>query len=208
MIRKMSPGRLLVAGAIITVFAGTGVSSADVGKLAENCDGCHGKDGVSTEPGIPTIAGFSAIFTIDTMLSYQENGRPCAEAKYTSGPNKGTATDMCKVAAEISEGDIEALGDHYAAKKFVPAKQTFDADKAKLGEEIHSASCDKCHEEAGSSPDDDAGYLAGQWTPYLKLSFEQFVSGERPMPKKMKPKMDKLSQDDIDALLNYYASKQ
>jgi sulfide dehydrogenase cytochrome subunit len=208
MIRNMTLTMLLVAGAVITLVAVTSASAADVGKLAEDCDGCHGKDGVSTEPGIPTIAGFSAQYTIDSMFSFQDKGRPCTETKYSSGPNKGKATDMCKAAAEISEGDIEALGDYYAAKKFMPAKQTFDAGKAKKGEEIHSASCDKCHEEAGSSAEDDAGFLAGQWTPYLKLSFEQFASGERPLPKKMKPKMDKLSKDDIDALLNYYASMQ
>jgi len=32
------------------------------------------------------------------------------------------------------------------------------------------------------------------------------VAGQRPLPKKMKPKFDVLSKDDMDALANYYAS--
>ena len=32
------------------------------------------------------------------------------------------------------------------------------------------------------------------------------MSGKRPMVKKMKPKMEKLDQADIDALINYYGS--
>ncbi len=208
MVRNISLGILLVAAAMLVWLAGANTSSADVNKLVEGCADCHGKDGVSTEPEIPTIAGFSAVYTIDSMVAYKAKERPCVETKYPDGPNKGKATDMCKLAGELSKGDIEALGEHYEGKKFVPAKQKFDAAKVQQGEKIHSASCEKCHEDGGTSAADDAGFLAGQWMPYLKRTFEQYAAGKRSQPEKMKPKMDKLSKDDIDALLNYYASLQ
>ena len=58
------------------------------------------------------------------------------------------------------------------------------------------------------APDDDAGILAGQWTHYLQEQFDAFGSGKREMPKKMKPKMKKLSPEDIKMLINYYGSFQ
>ncbi|MDX1697261.1 MAG: hypothetical protein R3308_03200 [Thiohalobacterales bacterium] len=207
MIRSKTLTMFLTTGTVIATVAGPVALAADVEALAGDCNGCHGTDGVSTEPTVPTIAGFSAQYIIDSMMNFREEARPCGEATYSGGPNKGKTSDMCKAAAGLSEGDIEALGAYYADKTFVPAKQEFDAAKASQGEEIHS-NCDKCHEDAGSAPEDDAGLLAGQWTPYLKLALDQFLSGERPPPKKMKKKLDKLSPDDIDALLHYYASRQ
>ena len=59
---------------------------------------------------------------------------------------------------------------------------------------------------AAAAPDDDAGILAGQWMPYIRHTFEEFSSGKRPIPKKMKPKFDELTKDDVDALVNYYGS--
>ena len=44
--------------------------------------------------------------------------------------------------------------------------------------------------------------------PYLRQSFAEYASGERGMPKKMIPKMEKLSEADIEALIHYYGSLQ
>ena len=48
--------------------------------------------------------------------------------------------------------------------------------------------------------------LAGQWTPYLKRQLEHFKIGRRTIPRKMKNAVDKLSEDEIEALLHFYAS--
>ena len=76
-----------------------------------------------------------------------------------------------------------------------------------------TTACEDCHgkkgnEDGGSSADDDAGILAGQWMPYLEDQFKEYASDKRPMPKKMKPKMEKLTDDDIKALIHYYGSLQ
>jgi len=133
---------------------------------------------------------------------------PCEDIKYPAGTHKGETSNMCKAAENLSEEDIKLVSDHYAGKPFVRAKQTFDADLAKRGKGIHELNCRKCHEDGGSSPDDDAGILAGQWMPYLEEQLEEFVSGKRPMPEKKQPKMEKLTEDDIKALVNYYGSFQ
>jgi len=179
---------------------------ADVGPVLETCAACHGKDGASTETDVPIIGGYSAKYLVDSLANYKNKARPCPEVKYRTGAQKGQSTDMCAIAGKLSDADATALADYLSKKPFVRAKQTVDAAKAERGKQLHDAQCMKCHEDGGSSPDDDAGILAGQWMPYVRHSFEEYSSGKRPIPKKMKPKFDALTKDDVDALVNYFGS--
>ena len=202
---------------ILSTFATAAVTSglivfnataSDLDTLVKGCANCHGKDGASTESTVPIIGGISEQYVIDSMAIYKDRDRPCIEAEYVEGPDKGKKTDMCKIVDELSEGDIEALAKFYAGKTFVRAKQEFDPAKAASGQKIHDKNCEKCHADGGSSAEDDAGVLAGQWIPYLEQTFKSYASGERIMPKKMKPKMEKLSDEDIKNLIHYYGSLQ
>ncbi len=196
----------LTGAALCSLFFAANAWAADVGKLAENCAGCHGKNGVSRESDVPTIAGYSAPYIGDSLTGYRKKEWACSETKYRDGNKKGEKTDMCQVAEALSDADIAQLSKHFAAKKFVRAQQTFDASLAQKGAQIHERSCEKCHTEGGSQAGDDSGILAGQWMPYLKEVFTELSAGKRPMSKKMKPKIDSLKPDDVDALANYYAS--
>jgi len=187
------------------LFSG-GAWAADAAKLAEGCANCHGKDGVSSESDVPTIAGFSAAYLNESLMRYKNKERHCPEAKYHSGDKKGQKTDMCSIAKDLSAADIKQLAQHYAGKKFVRAQQKSDPALAKKGEVLHERNCEKCHADNGSSPKDDSGILAGQWMPYLQEALADFKNGKRPIDKKMKPKIDKLDKADFDALVNYYGS--
>ncbi len=197
---------LLASAGLFSLFLATSAWAADVNKLVENCTHCHGKDGASTESDVPIIGGYSAPFITDSLTAYKKKERPCPETKYRSGDKKGQKTDMCQVAKDLSEADIKQVAQHFAGKKFVRAQQKFDPALAAKGKEIHDRSCDKCHSEGGTLASDDAGITGGQWMPYLKEQFKEFKAGKRPMVKKMKPKIEKLEQADIDALVNYYGS--
>ena len=48
--------------------------------------------------------------------------------------------------------------------------------------------------------------LAGQWTLYLRMQFDNILSGKRIVPRRMLNRLKKLKQEDIEALLNFYAS--
>jgi sulfide dehydrogenase cytochrome subunit len=182
--------------------------AADVEDIAKSCADCHGKDGASKESDVPTISGASFYYFNDAMIAYQNEERPCPEIKYKAGDSKGDTTTMCKVAKDLDEEEIEKIAKYYSKKPFVRARQKFDAALAKKGEPIHDEYCEKCHAGDGSSPDDDSGILAGQWMPYLREAFQHYTKGERPMVKKMKPKYEKLSEEDKEALLHFYASFQ
>jgi len=42
--------------------------------------------------------------------------------------------------------------------------------------------------------------------PVIRQQYKEFGSGARPMDKKMKPKFEKLTPADLEALVNYYGS--
>jgi sulfide dehydrogenase cytochrome subunit len=204
---RLTPLKLCI-GVCILALRFTGTAAAGLQENLDNCYSCHGKDGVSTKGDIPTIGGYSATYITDSMTAFRNKERPCEETEIVSGPHKGDKTDMCTVAKDLSEADAEEIANHLATLPFVRAKQPFDAEKAKLGKIVQNRECKKCHEDGGSSPDDDAGILAGQHMEYIKDQMEEFSSGKRPMTEKMKVKYEKLSKEDIENILHYYGSFQ
>lgn len=203
---KQKMGYALLAGSLLFGLAVATGAAADVNKLAENCANCHGKDGANTEGDVPNIGGFSAKYFALTMEHYKKKERPCVETKIRSGDKKGTVSDMCQVVKELSDDDIKQLSEHFAGKKFVRTAQKFDAALATKGKGVHDKSCEKCHSEGGSKADDDAGLLAGQKMAYLKEQTEFYLAGKRWIHKKMKPKLEALSQNEIEAAIHYYGS--
>jgi len=208
MILPRSIGMAFLAGALFSLVFAISAAAADVAELVNECAHCHGKNGASTDPDVPIIGGFSAPTINDAMLAYKEEERPCPETEYRSGDKKGQKTTMCEVADDLDEDEIDEVANYYASKPFVRAKQKFDPALAEKGKQVQEEHCTKCHSEGGSLASDDAGILAGQWTPYLREAFKDFSSGDRPMTKKMKKKYKKLEDDDIEALLQYFASFQ
>ena len=201
---KMPTCLLLLAG----ILAPLAASASDLDSLTANCNGCHGKDGASQWSDVPTIAGIDAFVHSEALYTYQDEGRPCAESKYRTGDTSRAATTMCAIAAKLSDEDIEALSAHYSELPFVPAKQNFDAALASAGKAIHDKECSRCHSDGGSNPEDETSILAGQWVDYLRASIAEFQSGDREKPKQGLEKIGALSDDDVNALLNYYASQQ
>lgn len=198
----------LLSGATLGLAVASAALAADGAAIAEKCAVCHGKDGASTESSIPIIGGYSAKYIVESIRNFRKKIRTCAEVTIPSGPKKGTKSDMCKVVADLSEADAEAVARHYAAQKFVRAKQPFDPAKAQKGSSVYKLRCEKCHENNGSSPDEDNGILAGQWTPYLKEQLAGFRAGRRPIDDKMKLRLDKVTKDDEELLLHFFASQQ
>ncbi len=202
----MKAHKYLFLASFIAIFSVA--SAADIDALMEDCNGCHGDNGVSQWGDVPTIAGIDAFGTADALFMFREEERPCSESEYRQGDTSRVATTMCAVAADLSDDDIEALGDAYAELEFVAAVQDFDAALAEAGAAIHEQRCDKCHSEGGSNVEDEASILSGQWMAYLENSFADYLSGDRDQDKKMKEKLTALSADDISALLHFYASQQ
>ncbi len=162
--------------------------------MANTCAGCHGTAGQSVGPASPNLAGMSASYFNDSMKGFIEGTRP--------------ATIMNRIAKGYSEEQIESMGEYFASLPVYKADVPHDAAMAKAGAEVYDKGCAKCHDENGALPDDDAGILAGQWLQYLQYSMEDFQSGHREMPKKMKKQVEKLDEAEIQSALNFFASQK
>lgn len=197
---------------IAALMAAFCIGSATQAKpLEENiayCESCHGQDGISQEDDIPIIAGLSDIAISDILNAYRDDTRSAIDSKFRHSDTSRPETNMNEITKNLDGEEIEALAEYYSNKDFVAAKQSFDPDKAAIGAKIHKVQCTKCHEDGGSSSDDDVGILAGQWTPYLRTALTNFRSGKRQTEDKMLKLVKKLSAEELDALLNYWASQQ
>lgn len=180
----------LILGSASTVLA----QPAEV----SSCIGCHGADGVSYHPTVPTIAGMSRAYLAEQLEAFQSHERPCVEADFAQVAIPG---DHCMTLA-----DVDVVADYFAGLTYQPAKQSFDSEKAADGRAIHESICAICHRAEGTNPEDDAGILAGQWKPYLIRSLMDFRAGERLQSVPKRRAMNRLSDIDIRALAEYYAS--
>jgi sulfide dehydrogenase cytochrome subunit len=193
---------------LVIFFIVNEIAFASTSDIIKDCMDCHGDDGVSIESDIPTIAGASSAFIEASLFAYKDDVRPAIKSKYRQGDTDRAETDMKKIVNELNDNQITELSDYFSAKTFVAAKQKFDPALVKIGKKVHTRKCQKCHEDGGSSAEDDSGILAGQWTAYLQESMKHYRGGSREMDKKMKKKVAKLSDKEWLALLAFYASQQ
>ncbi len=170
----------------------------------EKCEYCHGSNGNSEYDEVPNIAGFSAFYFIDTIKSYKTGARPSEKFK-AEGHDE---TDMKAVTETLSDAELTALADYFAAQDFEAREQEFDSKLARKGKLVYRKYCKKCHTDNGREPSDDAGILAGQSTPYLKTQLEYFKEGDREQVDKMAIAFKKLKEGDIDKLLHFFAQQQ
>ena len=175
----------------------------DFVKLVQSCENCHGKDGNSTTPDVPIIAGFSHESFLNTIDVFREGDRIALKFHKPGEPE----TVMNDIAKGLSDEQARNLADYFSKREFKPPKQSVNTELARRGEVIHKRLCDRCHTGNGAHPVEDAAILAGQWTPYLRRQFDNFLSGKRMVPRTMLRRIKELSKDDIEALLNFYASK-
>jgi len=174
------------------------LAGASTEMLARNCDGCHGTDGNSSGPAIPTIAGMSVDYLTETMEAYREGD--------------AQSTIMGRIIKGYTEEEVEQIAGYFAAKKFKRATQSHNSRLVKQGKILHDKYCEKCHADGGNNVEDDSGLLAGQWIPYLEYTMQDYVDGDRDMFKKMQKKLDALiakeGHSGVEALIQYYGSQK
>ncbi len=204
---------------IMSISFSTSASESINGEklFQEKCSDCHQQDGNSTDNDIPHIAGFSAILTFDILDQFKSGDRksiPINPQKVENNPNKAhdnnsknsIETDMNVIAKSLKTKEIEALSLFLANQTFKPTTQKYDPKLAETGKMIHLDLCENCHVDQGSGKIEDASLLKGQWKQYLQRQFKALSKGERYMPRRMKKRFRKLSEEDKEALIEFYIS--
>jgi len=191
----------------ITLVLGAGLpawipaAGGDGPAVAERCVGCHTADGVTDDPNIPTIAGVGDFYIENQLTIFAEKARPCI-VDFLPGRD---AVDKCALIGALSENQRAELVEYFAGLDYAPFEQPVDGALAERGSAIHAENCERCHTENGTVSMDDSAILAGQPIPYLARQLRNFRAGKRWQLESMARETEQLEDDDIDALVNFYA---
>jgi len=167
--------------------------------LTTGCADCHGANGLAAENlDAPVIAGMPAVHIEEAIYAYRDGARQCRYEPL-----------MCETVKHTSDERIADLAEHYATQPRDSSQEAFDADLAARGEELHEKLCSQCH-----VPPDDPGAadvlgipLHGQRGVYLRYALQSYTDGRREnLLDAMGEKLAQINSDDIEALVNYYAS--
>jgi cytochrome c553 len=183
----------IVAAALLVAALPT---QAQAPPQAEQCSTCHGPQGRSAMPGVPSLAGMPAEFITLQMILFREGLRD--------------APPMPQFAAGLTDADIEALAGHYAAmppgppEDRVPRNEALAARGAALAARMH---CGSCHlpDFSGRA---QMPRIAGQREEYLAEALRAYRDGRRVgTDTQMNAAMYGVSDGDIDALAHYAAHR-
>ena len=181
---------IVVATAVLAFCSG----GAGADNTLKMCVNCHGEDGRGTDPEVPIIAGIQAVIQEDALYAYADGDRDC-----------GSKPMMCKMSARLTDEQVTQYAEHFAVMPFVPAGEDFDAALAETGKAIHMEQCAICHGEDDPG-DGESSILHGQRMAYLRYAMQKYAAAERKQLPAMEKKIVALTPEDIEALVNYYAS--
>lgn len=188
----MKKCRLLILLLIFAAPLARGQTVPEV--IPAQCAGCHGEDGISSQPGLPQLNGQLESYLIDSMVKFQKGTRP------TEVPNHIPKT--------VDRASIELVAKHYAASKAVRPKQETDPDKVARGEIVFRNRCADCHMDNGRDADKDSPLMAGQDLAYMISQSRLFVSGKRKFGFLQDEAFKGLSDEELDAAAVFFASQE
>lgn len=182
----------MAAAAFLVVSSAALAAPPTPAMLSNACGGCHGTNGQSAGPSMPSLAGQSKQAIVEAMKGFKSGDRP--------------ATVMGRLAKGYTDGDFEAMGDFFSKQKLFATRQVLDAAKVARGQELHDRNCARCHVENGKEIKDNSPVIASQWLTYLEIQMDDYHSGKRKMFDRKAEKMKPLTRDDLDAIAHFYAS--
>ena len=186
----------LVLLTIAAMSFASSVLAAELDDLIKQCAMCHGMDGNSRLPSMPSFGGSSEKYFKYTMDAYKNGGRK---------------SDLMKQFADnLTTEDIDKLANYYARQEYKSANQKFDSQLAQKGQELHNKYCAKCHDNNGRVDPHNYGILAGQGMAYLQLTLKEYSQGTRRvnpmMVKKLQRVESEVGPDGFTQLVHFYAS--
>ncbi len=182
--------------AVLAAVPAWAAGDPEAGKAkAGTCQGCHGGNGISAVPNIPSLAGQTDQF-LQWQLVFFRSGR---RANPIMGP----------ISKTLSDEDVRDLGAYFASLT-PPAAPASDGNPALSVTGRDAAAqyhCSACHTEAFTGKQ-AAARLADQHEVYLTKALADYRSGSRPSTgvAAMTEAASGLSDDDIAALAHYIAT--
>jgi cytochrome c553 len=162
---------------------------------AQVCVACHGADGNSAIPTIPSIAGQPRQFIVTALYMFRE------------GRRKNDA--MTPFAAKLSNADLNDLAAYFNAQTMTPPTGQASAETVAKGRAVTAANnCVACH-TATLVGQQQIPRLAGQHKPYLLEQLKAFKAGTRgDLDGTMTSAAQGLVVEELDMLADYLSTLQ
>jgi sulfide dehydrogenase cytochrome subunit len=162
--------------------------------LARTCNGCHGINGVSVGPSMPSIGGLPEAYLKNLLLQWKSGER--------------YAATMDRHVKGYSDEELAKLAAYFAGLPWVPVVQAADAGVIAKGKAATDR-CETCHGASGGEPDDaETPRINGQWAKYLEMELMKYRVDAVKMPhKKMRNNAKKMEEADLAAASQYYGAQ-
>jgi cytochrome c553 len=158
------------------------------------CGTCHGEDGNSRTPDVPSLAGQPAFFVMNQLFLMREGVRQ-VEA-------------MAALAKELRDDELDALAKHFAKLPPKASDEPIDPALARRGTELSQRlRCSSCHLPSMAGQD-QMPRLAKQRLDYLITAMKALRDNKRAgADTQMSSILAGLSDTDLAALAHYTASR-
>jgi sulfide dehydrogenase cytochrome subunit len=189
--------RALCVGLLIGTLPSIQVHADEIrseSMLANTCAGCHGTLGASAGEVMPTIGGMDKGYLVEVLTDYKTGRRP--------------STIMGRIMKGYGDQEISAIASFYAGQPWVSTDRVAVADQLGEAQALHERYCESCHRDGGRSQDKESPRMAGQWAGYLQYAMQACRDGERCHPRKMRTRVEDLSDAEIAALAHFYESQK
>lgn len=173
---------------LVVSFCSLDVLAVDIQAQLQQCSTCHGSDGQSKSDIWPNLAGQKATYMAQQMRHIRDGLR--------------TEPSMKPFVKSLSDEQIDALAQHYAAQK---RRKPALAKKNLPGAHVR-ARCVSCHGMQGETVNDLWPNLAGQKSAYLLKQLRDYRSGKRQHPI-MQVIAGELSDEQSKDVSEYYAAQ-
>jgi cytochrome c553 len=155
------------------------------------CAGCHGESGVSTTPGMPSLAGLDPKYIVSAMQAYKSGQRQ---------------SDLMKsMLADATDASMENIALYYGLQK--PARTRAPAAGDKAAGATAAAGCAGCHGSDGVSANSAFPSLAGQDPTYLVSALGAYKQGTR-KDETMKGLVAALDDNAVKNLSAFFAGQE
>ena len=185
---------LAIAGlaALLLLCQSATAYDADAGrqKAEAVCTPCHGKDGVSEQPTVPSIAGQWNDYIVLALFQFRNGHRPSE----VMGP----------IAKPLTDNDLGNLAKYYSSlKPWTPIRQASAAAAATGLSMTQQKHCAQCHAPSLAGQQ-SVPRIAGQHIEYLTTQLQGFRAGTRgDIDGNMSSAVKDLTDAEIAALVDY-----
>ncbi|MCU7917666.1 MAG: c-type cytochrome [Candidatus Thiodiazotropha sp. (ex Dulcina madagascariensis)] len=162
--------------------------------VVQPCFPCHGPQGRSGSPAIPSLAGLPRDYLEAVMRAYRYGGR--------------FGTVMGRLLQAYDDKAIGVMARYFSRQPYPLQKQTTDWRLADRGRMLHRRYCRDCHGDLARPAEKGVPPLHGRWMDYLRWTLRDYLvginQGDEEMAEQLRNLLRRQGPEGLEALVHYY----